>query len=131
MDLQGAKVLLTGATGGIGQALAAELAARGGEVVRTGRRADVLGRGPSALRSTSGPRSPTLAAGFLGSGGPFMIVGEPGVARLEVLAGGERIPLPGPVAVLPAGRLGAADRLPDVVVAGFRADGQVVAPLST
>ncbi|HEX2314550.1 MAG TPA: SDR family NAD(P)-dependent oxidoreductase [Thermomonospora sp.] len=42
MDLRGAKVLLTGATGGIGRALAVALAARGGEVVLTGRRTDVL-----------------------------------------------------------------------------------------
>ncbi|MEU7164400.1 SDR family NAD(P)-dependent oxidoreductase [Streptomyces morookaense] len=42
MDLRGAKVLVTGATGGIGRALAVGLAARGGEVVLTGRRTDVL-----------------------------------------------------------------------------------------
>lgn len=42
MELRGAKVLVTGATGGIGRALAVELAARGGEVVLTGRRMDVL-----------------------------------------------------------------------------------------
>jgi short-subunit dehydrogenase len=42
MQLRGAKVLVTGATGGIGQALAVELAARGGEVVLTGRRTDLL-----------------------------------------------------------------------------------------
>ncbi|MET9518035.1 SDR family NAD(P)-dependent oxidoreductase [Streptomyces sp. NPDC002994] len=42
MDLRGAKVLLTGATGGIGQALAVDLAARGGEMVLTGRRTDLL-----------------------------------------------------------------------------------------
>ncbi|WP_028811988.1 SDR family NAD(P)-dependent oxidoreductase [Streptomyces flavidovirens] len=42
MDLRGAKVLVTGATGGIGQALAGALAARGGEVVLTGRRTDIL-----------------------------------------------------------------------------------------
>ncbi|MGA5131974.1 SDR family NAD(P)-dependent oxidoreductase [Streptomyces olivoreticuli] len=42
MHLRGAKVLVTGATGGIGQALAVALAARGGEVVLTGRRTDKL-----------------------------------------------------------------------------------------
>lgn len=42
MDLRGANVLLTGATGGIGQALAKALADRGGQVVLTGRRTDVL-----------------------------------------------------------------------------------------
>jgi short-subunit dehydrogenase len=42
MDLRDAKVLLTGATGGIGQALAVALAARGGEMMLTGRRTDML-----------------------------------------------------------------------------------------
>ncbi|WET81560.1 SDR family NAD(P)-dependent oxidoreductase [Amycolatopsis sp. QT-25] len=42
MELYGAKVLVTGATGGIGQALAVELTARGGEVVLTGRRTGLL-----------------------------------------------------------------------------------------
>ncbi|TDD69384.1 SDR family NAD(P)-dependent oxidoreductase [Actinomadura darangshiensis] len=42
MDLRGANVLVTGATGGIGQALAKALADRGGRIVLTGRRADVL-----------------------------------------------------------------------------------------
>jgi short-subunit dehydrogenase len=42
MDLRGARVLLTGATGGIGQTLALDLAARGGEMVLTGRHTDLL-----------------------------------------------------------------------------------------
>lgn len=42
MDPRGARVLVTGATGGLGQAIAASLAAVGAEVVVTGRRAEVL-----------------------------------------------------------------------------------------
>ncbi|QXJ22996.1 SDR family NAD(P)-dependent oxidoreductase [Actinomadura graeca] len=42
MELRGANVLLTGASGGIGGALAEALAARGGRVVLTGRRTEVL-----------------------------------------------------------------------------------------
>jgi short-subunit dehydrogenase len=42
MKLEGRSVLLTGATGGIGQAIARALAARGARPVLTGRRAEVL-----------------------------------------------------------------------------------------
>lgn len=42
MNVRGAKVLVTGATGGIGQAIAVAMAARGAELVLTGRRTDVL-----------------------------------------------------------------------------------------
>ncbi|MFE3190542.1 SDR family NAD(P)-dependent oxidoreductase [Nocardia sp. NPDC059240] len=42
MDLRGAKILLTGATGGIGRTLATELARRGGDMVLTGRRIELL-----------------------------------------------------------------------------------------
>ena len=42
MHIAGSSVLLTGATGGIGQAIARELSARGAELTLTGRRADVL-----------------------------------------------------------------------------------------
>ncbi len=42
MELQGKRVLLTGATGGIGQLLAAELAKRGAQLVLLGRNADRL-----------------------------------------------------------------------------------------
>ena len=42
MQLAGARVLLTGATGGIGQAIARALQRHGAQLVLTGRRADVL-----------------------------------------------------------------------------------------
>jgi short-subunit dehydrogenase len=42
VDLAGRTILLTGATGGLGQAIARGLTARGSSVVVTGRRADVL-----------------------------------------------------------------------------------------
>lgn len=42
MQISGSTVLLTGATGGIGQAIARALHARGGELILTGRRIEVL-----------------------------------------------------------------------------------------
>jgi short-subunit dehydrogenase len=42
MELAGHKTLLTGATGGLGRAIAAALAARGASLVLSGRKADVL-----------------------------------------------------------------------------------------
>ena len=42
IQISGAKVLLTGATGGLGQAIARDLSARGARLVLTGRRTDVL-----------------------------------------------------------------------------------------
>jgi short-subunit dehydrogenase len=42
MELRGRTVLLTGATGGLGQAIARELTRRGSSLILTGRRADVL-----------------------------------------------------------------------------------------
>ena len=41
-DLSGKRVLLTGATGGIGRAIAHELTSRGAKLTLTGRRVDVL-----------------------------------------------------------------------------------------
>ena len=44
MQIQGKTVLLTGATGGIGEAIAQELSAAGAKLIVSGRRADVLER---------------------------------------------------------------------------------------
>ena len=42
MELDGARVLLTGASGGLGEAIARALAERGARLVLTGRRAEAL-----------------------------------------------------------------------------------------
>ena len=58
MRLEGATVLLTGASGGIGRAIAQALDARGAQVLLSGRRADVL----EQLRSELGGRPRCLPA---------------------------------------------------------------------
>jgi short-subunit dehydrogenase len=61
MQISGSTVLLTGATGGIGHAIARALHARGAQLILTGRRADVLeplaaGLGGRALEADLGDR---------------------------------------------------------------------------
>ena len=58
LDLQGRRVLLTGASGGIGRALARSLHARGATVVATARRAEVL----EELCAELGDRAESLPA---------------------------------------------------------------------
>src|SRR4051812_25860585 len=58
VDLNGARVLLTGASGGIGNAIARALHERGASLAITGRRADALER----LRDELGDRVDVLAA---------------------------------------------------------------------
>lgn len=58
VDLAGSTVLLTGASGGIGKAIARALAARGARVILTGRRADVL----EELRAELGDRATVIEA---------------------------------------------------------------------
>ena len=47
MELGGARALVTGATGGLGQAIVRELHGRGADVILSGRRAEVLSLGRS------------------------------------------------------------------------------------
>ena len=50
VEIRGSRILLTGASGGLGGSIARELARRGAEVVLTARRADVL----DALSASTG-----------------------------------------------------------------------------
>lgn len=59
MKISGSTVLLTGATGGLGQAIARALSAKGAQLILTGRRAEVL----EPLASELGARSLTVDLG--------------------------------------------------------------------
>ena len=90
MNLDGARVLLTGATGGLGQAIARELAGRGSSLLLTGRRADVLE--PLALETggrviVSDLSEPDAPARLLDDAGEVDVLianaGLPGSGRLD------------------------------------------------
>jgi uncharacterized protein len=53
MQIDGSTVLLTGATGGLGSAIARELSSHGAKLILTGRQTDVLGTLSSDLRAHS------------------------------------------------------------------------------
>ena len=56
MKLEGKRILLTGASGGIGEALAMELAAQGAHLLLHGRRASALERLRGSCRIRSATR---------------------------------------------------------------------------
>jgi short-subunit dehydrogenase len=84
MNLAGAKVLLTGATGGLGQAIARALAERGATLTLTGRRADVL----EPLAAELGGRA--LAAGRAGPAAAGRLLAEAG--EVDVLVANAGLP---------------------------------------
>ena len=90
MEIGGRRALLTGATGGIGNAIARALHARGATVIASGRRADVL----EALAKDLGDRVEVVAADLSSAGGldalvetaPDILVANaalPGSGRLD------------------------------------------------
>lgn len=92
-DLSGARVLITGATGGIGGAIARAIHARGAELVLTGRRTDVLDElaaevgGKTIAADLSDPAS--LADLMAQAGGIDMLVANaalPGEGKLAALS---------------------------------------------
>ncbi|MFF4955520.1 SDR family NAD(P)-dependent oxidoreductase [Streptomyces sp. NPDC001222] len=89
MHLRDARVLLTGATGGIGHAIAEALAARGAQLVLTGRRADVL----EDLAGRLGGRA--LAADLSDPDGARDLLGRAG--RVDIVVANAALPASGAV----------------------------------
>jgi short-subunit dehydrogenase len=89
MNVSGRRVLLTGATGGLGQAIARRLAAEGARLVLTGRRADVLE--PLAAEVQGVP----LVADLASPEGIEALLASAG--DLDVLVSNAALPASGPV----------------------------------
>src|SRR4051812_48750251 len=79
VELNGARVLVTGATGGIGQAIARALHARGSHVLATGRRRELL----DSLAAELGDRVESLPADLAGADDVRALIERAG--RVDVL----------------------------------------------
>ncbi|MDW5597135.1 SDR family NAD(P)-dependent oxidoreductase [Conexibacter stalactiti] len=86
-EIQGTTILLTGASGGIGQAIARALAARGGRLILTGRRAEVL----EPLARELGGRA--LAVDLADRAAPERLVAQAG--DVDVLVANAALPASG------------------------------------
>ncbi|MGI8751767.1 MAG: SDR family NAD(P)-dependent oxidoreductase [Acidimicrobiales bacterium] len=89
MNLTGSRVLLTGATGGLGHAIARTLAESGAELVLTGRRADVL----EALSADIGGQ--VLTADLGSRSGLDELVAAAG--RIDIVVANAALPASGPL----------------------------------
>jgi short-subunit dehydrogenase len=92
VQLQGSTVLLTGATGGIGQAIGAALDARGARVVLSGRRADQL----DAIAARLGGRPLALPADLSDAAAAAALAQRAG--PVDVLVANAALPASGPIA---------------------------------
>jgi short-subunit dehydrogenase len=89
VDLEGSTVLLTGASGGIGKAIARALHARGAEALLSARRAGVL----EELRAELGDRARVLEADLAGSAAAAELAERAG--RVDVLVANAGLPAAG------------------------------------
>lgn len=105
VDLGGSRALITGATGGIGEAVARELHERGATVLLSGRQADVLER----LRGELGERVEVVAADLADRDAVAALPERAG--RVDVLVANAGLPASGPLESFDAGRI---DRSLDV-----------------
>jgi short-subunit dehydrogenase len=89
MDLNGTRALITGATGGIGAAIARKLHGRGATVVLSGRQGDVLER----LRAELGDRAEVLVADLAERADADALLGRAG--QVDVLVANAALPASG------------------------------------
>jgi uncharacterized protein len=89
VQLAGSTVLLTGATGGIGQSIARALGARGARVLLSGRRAEQL----DELRAGLGDRAESLPADLSERDGPAQLAERAGA--VDVLVANAALPAAG------------------------------------
>jgi short-subunit dehydrogenase len=105
LDLQGKSVLLTGATGGIGNAIARALHARGASLLLTGRRIEVLEK----LRDKLGERADLAQADLADRSDVAKLCDR--VAEMDVLVANAGLPASGRIEEFTAGEI---DRALDV-----------------
>jgi short-subunit dehydrogenase len=91
VQLAGARALVTGATGGIGGAVARALHGRGAHVVLSGRREELL----ECLRADLGARAEALAVDLSEPGGPARLAEQAG--EVDVLVANAALPASGRV----------------------------------
>jgi short-subunit dehydrogenase len=89
LELGGSTVLLTGATGGIGQAIARDLGARGARLLLSGRRRDVL----ESLRDELGSTAEVLVADLADASDAWELGQR--VQRVDVLVANAALPASG------------------------------------
>jgi len=105
MELANSRVLITGATGGLGTAIARELHGRGATVLLSGRQAEVLER----LRAELVERAEVLPADLSDSAAPAALAAQAG--RVDALVANAGLPASGALTSFESGQI---DRALDV-----------------